>query len=243
MSLFDNLIHHWKLDESTGTRADSHGNNDLTDNNTVGSTTGVLDGAAHFIKANQEYLTGSQISLTGDWSISLWFRADSIGGTANFGHGLIRSMSGEQDGDFHIGVNNGADSVYCANYTPTRDGLAKYRRPNVTPNIVAGNTYHLVITYERLTDTLLFYLNGVVQTTEADQNFTQATGWGTEMSIGRTFANADYYWDGWIDNVSVWDGRILTNQEVARLYNSGNGLAYENFADSEQPALFFGCAF
>ena len=34
-SLTTNLISYWKLDETSGTRVDSVGNNDLTDNNTV----------------------------------------------------------------------------------------------------------------------------------------------------------------------------------------------------------------
>ena len=43
------LVSYWALDETSGTRYDSHGSNDLTDNNTVGYTTGVQGNAADFI--------------------------------------------------------------------------------------------------------------------------------------------------------------------------------------------------
>lgn len=41
-----NLIAWWDLDEVSGTRFDSHGSNDLTDNRTVSSATGIVSGQA-----------------------------------------------------------------------------------------------------------------------------------------------------------------------------------------------------
>lgn len=56
-TLNDNLVAHWKLDESSGTRNDSKGANHLTDNNTVTSAAGKLGDAADFESSNSERLT------------------------------------------------------------------------------------------------------------------------------------------------------------------------------------------
>lgn len=50
--LLTSLIAHWKLDEASGTRNDSHGTNHLTDNNTVTTATAKLGtNAAQFTAA------------------------------------------------------------------------------------------------------------------------------------------------------------------------------------------------
>ena len=53
--LTDDLVAYWTLDEASGTRSDSVGSSDLTDINTVTSAPGILNGAAQFTAANNEY--------------------------------------------------------------------------------------------------------------------------------------------------------------------------------------------
>ena len=49
MALTDNLISAWELSEASGNAIDSHGSNDLTDNGSVGTGTGLVYGTArHF---------------------------------------------------------------------------------------------------------------------------------------------------------------------------------------------------
>ena len=55
------------MNEASGTRTDSHGTNHLTDNNTVGSTTGKQGNAALFALASSEYL-----SIPDNASLSMW---------------------------------------------------------------------------------------------------------------------------------------------------------------------------
>ncbi len=50
-------VAHWPLDETSGTRADSVGSNDLTDNNTVLSATGMFGNAADFEATSNEWLS------------------------------------------------------------------------------------------------------------------------------------------------------------------------------------------
>ena len=78
--LLNDLVAYWPLDEFSGTRSDSHFRGiDLTDNNTVGSATGVNNSGSDFIEPNEEYLsttnTGSFIT-TGSVTLAAWVKAE-----------------------------------------------------------------------------------------------------------------------------------------------------------------------
>ena len=80
-ALTDNLVAWWTLGETSGTRFDCIGSNDLTDNNTVGSAAGIQGNAADFEETAQEYLkTNDNPELsTGDidFSITAWVMLES----------------------------------------------------------------------------------------------------------------------------------------------------------------------
>src|SRR5687768_2136031 len=83
--LLTSLIAHWKLDQTSGVRADSHAGNNLGDINTVGSAAGKLGNAASFIAANEEALgLGDNASLSMgniDFTLALWVWLDSLDAT------------------------------------------------------------------------------------------------------------------------------------------------------------------
>lgn len=68
------LIAWWPLDEPYGVRYDSHGDHDLTDNNTVLSATGVQGGAAAFNADNSEYLSYHGTLATGSFTAVAWVK-------------------------------------------------------------------------------------------------------------------------------------------------------------------------
>ncbi len=80
--LLNNLIAHWKLDESSGNRADSHTNGlTLTDNDTVPSATGKVYGLAADIEiGNTEWLSRVSESLLQfgdiDFSFDAWVKRE-----------------------------------------------------------------------------------------------------------------------------------------------------------------------
>ena len=79
--LLTDLVSWWELDEVSGVRYDSHGSNDLTDNNTVGSAnSGPRGTVARFVKANSEYLRSDAFSqdLSAGWTASTWVRESSL---------------------------------------------------------------------------------------------------------------------------------------------------------------------
>jgi hypothetical protein len=56
MALTDSLISYWKLDEASGSRADSHGADTLAETGSVGSGTGIISSAASFGNNSANYL-------------------------------------------------------------------------------------------------------------------------------------------------------------------------------------------
>jgi hypothetical protein len=78
----DDLVACWDMDETSGTRYDSAGSNHLTDNNTVGYTTGKIGNAASFISDNTEKLDiadNNNVSSDGrSFTVSLWVNWQSV---------------------------------------------------------------------------------------------------------------------------------------------------------------------
>ena len=67
----ENLLNYWKLDEASGTRIDSIGNNSLVSTNSVGSTAGLTGNHATF-NGSDQYLSTPWNIPTGSFSISFW---------------------------------------------------------------------------------------------------------------------------------------------------------------------------
>lgn len=216
-----NLVSYWKLDESSGTRVDSHGSNDLTDNNTVLSATGIINNGADFEATNSEYLSitdasQSGLDITGDLSISMWMKPESWSGQ-----------------DFWIGkdsISAGGRSYIISTtdtyllFDASSNGTSAVEKISAH-GMSTGTMYHVVLTYNASAGTAYFYVN--------NSKGSQMTGFPTSIYNG----NADFtigaygapgnYSDGVVDEVGIWS-KELTDSEVSDLYNSGSGLPYSS---------------
>ncbi len=217
-TLKDFLISHWKLNETSGTRVDEHGPNDLTDNNTVGSSTGKLGLAAQFVSANSEYLSiadNPDLSV-GDinFTISCWVNVTSYSGNtvilqkgwydAYMQYALFIDASTSK---FHFYIADGAGSVMADNA-----GI-----------VSTGVWYFIVISYDAANDQLSIQVNnGTADTASYSGGNTTTTG---AFQIGALGAGNGNYLNGLVDSVSIWK-RLLTPTELTSLYNSGNGFDY-----------------
>ena len=116
MSFTDNFIAFWKLGEASGTRVDSIGSNDLTDNNTVTQAAGKIGNCAQFTAANSEYLSIADNAAlsTGDidFSIVFWVYFDS---TPSFADVIAKWAAGEQEYVVEFGSNtpSGMTRKFC----------------------------------------------------------------------------------------------------------------------------------
>lgn len=222
MSLLDNLVSYWKLDEASGTRVDSHGSNDLTDNNTVGSTTGKIGNAASFVAANAEYLshTNNTDFTTGDVSFFFagWFNATTL---TNFPVIIRNGNTGTRDFALFYNTLGLVNALEWQVIKP--DGTQIFTRAAL---LSTGTDYFFVVYHDATNDEIGLSLNGgAFATASISGGLATAVG---EFQVGGS-SDQSIWWNGWIDEVGYWKGRIPAAGEVARLYNSGNGLSYDNF--------------
>lgn len=215
------LVSYWNLDEASGTRADSHGDNDLTDNNTVtsGTNLGAINNRAvmNVAASYGEYLaTSSPLTIPAECSISFWAKADN----AAVGHTLLYSVTG-WTGDVQFEIYAGAGSgVVNALYSVNNvSGYAYAYAPAAT----SGVWNHYVITRAGDNSDCTIYRNGVAVST-----FVPGAGAGvpngspvvTKIGTNDGLIVTETTWR--TDEFAIWD-RVLTTDEIAELYNSGAG--------------------
>lgn len=232
-ALTTNLVSYWKLDESSGTRVDSPGANDLTDNNTVAAAAGIINNGADFEKDTSEYLNITDASQTGleggaSWSISFWAKFESDF-AANGETRTIVNKTGGSDGtrgytlSFRRVDAFGGDVIQ---FTTSTDGTnANNNNYFVAAAIAIGTLEHWVITINTTGTTITVYRdNSLVGSTAINGAAFDNTG---DFSIGAGYDAGSFnsYFDGILDEVGIWS-RIITTDEMAELYNSGAGLQY-----------------
>ena len=224
MAFLDNLEAHWKLNEASGARVDSHGSNDLADNNTVGQAAGKIGNAAQFVNADLEYLSiADNASLSmGDieMTVALWAYLDNKTG----------------DQAFLGKFNWGADQrEYAIRYDDSSDRIRFHVSSNGTIGteiIVAANSlgspstatwYFIVAWHDPATNLIYIQVNdGAVDSVAASAGIFNGT---SDLMLGAWKDGTDSLLDGRVDSVSVWK-RVLTAQERTDLYNGGAGFDY-----------------
>lgn len=231
-TLSTNLVSYWELEESSGTRVDSHGSNDLTDINTVGSGVGIQGTAASFVNANTESLiatggTGFTMTNAGSFSIAGWVKVNTLitnGGIfcrwANTSKGfLVRTTAA------------GLVEAFVGDGSTTRSGIT------ATTDISDGNWHHVAFTWNSSDDRHRLYINGSLEATAGSaQTISQSTA-AIELGDNATALSASP-WDGLIDEVGVWT-KALSGSEITDLYNSGSAIPYEALTGNASRRLLF----
>lgn len=223
------IVSYWKLDETSGTRADSIGANSLTDNNTVLSGTGKVSNAADFEASNSEYLSAADSS---DWdfgldgySVSKWIyfesvgspRIWSIGGDWASGKGITLGYSG---GTLSFYNNGNAGTSDLFTWTPT-----------------SGVWYHL--SFVRDGANINFKVNSAQHTSSANtDNIDGGTG---GMTLGVWSGTLNNYFDGLMDEFLLTK-RWLRDEEIKTIYCKGlcaKELTSEERGSSSSSGNFF----
>lgn len=232
-SLATGLVSYWELEETSGTRVDSHGSNDLTDNNTVLSATGIQGTGADFEASNSEYFSRADGSLSGlkpttGLTISAWFKLESTP--------IVYSIVSKNWSDsswnppyasYHIRID---DTTHITTHLAHGSSTNYYFLQSTVSTMSTGTWYHVVLRYD--SDTLKAYLNGVeVGSMSAPNDLQYSTG---SLHIGRD--QTGEYFDGIIDELGIWS-RALSAGEIAALYNSGSGIPYEGAGGTSRQFL------
>lgn len=229
MTLADNLIAYWKLDEASGNATDVHGGNDLTDTNTVTSGTGKLNGARQFTAANSEYFRkDSNASLqTGDidFTFTCWVKFDSFGTVRRILSKFGNSAAAPNVNEYVLSYDNTANRFQFAVCEST--GAIKVAQADNFGPPSTGVFYFLASQYDHTNDVSSISVNNGTPNQTTSVAGPAATNAG--FNIGCLFSAVDtspiQFMDGLIDEVGFWK-RLLTGDELTQLYNSGNGLAY-----------------
>lgn len=218
-SLLTSLISWWKLDEASGTRADSvvASGNDLTDNNTVLFGTGKQGNAADFEQANSEWLSRvSGASLqTGDidFTVCGWVNIESIAGGFD---PCLAKKGATASREYQVRLDS-ATNVF--QFLVSSDG-------STTTTLDYGSTfttatwYFVIAWHDSVANTINLQVNnGVVASASYASGITAGAG-NFQMSYNDWDTVGIY--DGLMDEVAFWK-RVLTAAERTYLYNSGAG--------------------
>lgn len=213
------MISFWELEEASGNRADSHGSNTLTDNNTVTQQAGKVGNAAEFVAANSEYLSrASNASLQVgdiDFSFAFWVRLANVATsqilvakyfpTANFQYRFDIASS-----RFRFLVSNDGSSL--ASVTANTFGAP------------SNDTWYFVMGWHDASgNTINISVNNGAADSTAHSTGVFSTGTAA-FTIGASAAPATYT-TGRIDQV-IFSKRLWVANEKASIYNGGNGRAY-----------------
>ena len=207
---------HWTLDEESGTRADSVGSNDLTDESTVGFDTGIQSNAVALVSASSDYLSAADnaaLRVDDTWSVSYWFYANSLP-TGGGGMYIMNARSGENG--WGVGIQENGGSVYHSVWA----GSGSFSNTRSTATVSASTWYHCVV-YFNGSNTKL-YVNGTVSETINVPAITNPTN---GFHLGKKYTSSGDYFNGLVDEVTFWNTEITSANE-ATIYNSGSGIPY-----------------
>ncbi len=219
--LTTNLEHYYKL-EADGTDSLVVTNLSLTGTPTF--TAGkinnaiVLNGSSQYGSATMNTIFGS------DFSISMWVNVDNITADMRFFESWVSSYNNYW---FVVGIQGTSNDRFYANLY---DGTNNPFIYSADSSVVAGNWYHLVFVRNTSDDKIYLYVNGVEVTSGAgvtDSTVSVPTYSTAYFGVGKIVALTEYT-DGKIDEIGIWS-RALSSAEVTQLYNSGNGLSYDDF--------------
>jgi len=176
---------------------DSSGNgNTLTNTNSVAFVAGKIGNAAEFDYTNH-LSRAMSVDFSADFSVSLWCKPADV---ANYG----------------VMIYGGAGGTFAINYTGSNsidinNAAAAFLNVAADPDL-----WHHIVATKDATDTKV-WLNGTLAT----QGENQGNSSGSTIYLGNTEGAQNY--TGLLDAVGIWS-RVLTDSEVADLYNAGDGL-------------------
>ena len=237
MSLLDNLVAHWSLDEVSGTRYDSTSNNhDLADNNTVLYETGKVGRAAKFSAATSEFLSMSDhadVSLDGtSYTIMFWAKVTDLGTVGLISKRTDDAVLGSGANEFTIfhefmsGFSKFSLFVNDLNAYVATD-LFGLEGIGASEEYFFGcfrfdlSATEMSIFHEETVTTSPFTRELIYHTYYHPDSIPDASA---PLRLG-TSNGSGHFLEGGMDEVAIWR-RALSDLEVNQLYNEGNGLSY-----------------
>lgn len=221
------LVAWWRLNESSGARADAHGGNALTDNNTVAAAAGVHGQAADFEADNSEYLSradNAALSLGDiDATLGAWARLESKGATRTL---FSKFESSGNQREYRLIYDSALDRfVWSVSSDGTSGGEVTVRADAL--GSPATNTWYFLIVWHDAAGNQL----GIQANNGAGNTAGHSAGIFNGTAAFRIGAagGPSQFMDGRVDEVFLYK-RLLTTDERTWLYSSGAGRHYLDVA-------------
>ena len=222
--LLSGLVSWWELDEVSGVRYDSHGANDLTDNNTVGSVNSGPKGVVSLHDGNNNENFSCAWTPTAAWSVVGWTKQTGEATTiAEWGTAWAANVNGLQtlaSGGGHLQARawQGDGTNYSYATATKLGGLGAW-------GFCAG----------RYDGTKIRANVDVDFAAEDVADGSSATGAGT-LYVGTGGFSGQPPLYGRMANLGIWS-RSLTDGELVSLFNSGRDKRYADLTDGEKVGL------
>lgn len=215
VNLLTDLYVVYKLEETSGTTAyDSLGGYNGVTNAVVGAT-GKEGYCETFVRVNNDYISfagdAGDMELE-DFSYSCWIKFGAAG-VGNY-CGVLGNF--HEDWQYwYLVVNDGPSLHAVCNFDD-------YNISAYSNDVISTDTwYNVVVTHDR-DGYMTMYVNGVEQTLKGDISSYAATSFniGMGLTIGNIGWLNSWYFEGSIDEVYIYKGRILTQSDITALQTS-----------------------
>lgn len=223
MALTDQLIHYWRLEESSsGTIWNDYvGSAHLVKGGTVGNATGKQGQCLNFSAANGrvEAQDNNVASITSggartSFTVAAWMRPTYIA-TETYG---VSKRQGAANREWLLGfhpVNGWRLFIHV--------GAGSEEIINSGTLAVLNTWAYLVAGFNLATNRIFISVNGAAASTQAVVGTVPTGVVAIPFRIGCPEVGAGIDFQGDIDEVMFWRGRQISDAEIAELYNSGNG--------------------
>ena len=226
MALTDNLLAHWKLNEASGTRADSVNSYTLAEDwDTIGSTAGVIGDAVHMVSADSYYLglviTPSTFAPETAYTATAWVRITSTYAAGDWmrAFGIVDLDNGRSPVSLEIDYIT--DGAYAYVYSNLSDESAVEKQHTT---LLSKDVWYFLAVRWTGSKLGVSVNGGAFQ--EADQaSLWQPGSYGANNVAQLGYRNATSRTHD-VDSVSYWRNRALSESEINQLYNGGAGLDY-----------------
>lgn len=224
----------WHMSESSGTRYDSTVNsNNLTDNNTVGTGSGIAGNAADFESSSTEYFSIADASQTalefnGNYTIEAWINIESIEDFAIIDKKKTQDP-GSQDEGFEFSMTYNTDDFYLA-AEHMHDWSTSRIRSDISYTQIGSGWHQVALIFNNLSKLITFCLDGSCEPART-QNIT-STGNDQPLWIGNS-QDWEHKFDGKMDEIRI-SANPRSTEWIKFAYKSDSGDAGTAQAQEEK---------
>lgn len=221
-SLRNNLVASWSLNETSGIRYDLGRNGYyLNSSGGVGSAVGVVGNCATFVSASSQYLSRTNLTLTGvganSYEWTCWVRLASKPANAMSFYSKWQSDT-SNDREYSLLWNNATDRFA---FNASSNGVSTVTAVANTFGAPATNVWYFVdVYYNQPAAQLGISVNGGAFDTATLPGLIYNSG--ASFKIGTIQNGNTPLLNGAVDEMAIWS-RLLTTAERTRLYSSGLG--------------------